>query len=511
MARFTTKKIPLPPMFRHAGQRGLGRSSLRLLSLVFVLTALGCTPALGPVGLTPDFWDSRASTIGVALGKPPRFRALSLPTSMAAEARTASWSSHLRSLGDEALKKAKRMFRVRLTQYGFKATEVESYIHRQVLSDFDRPNSEAQYEVKDFRPYKAKLGVDRLLFVEFQVVGTLHDGPPLAEAPPIAQCELSGTLIDLSTNIVLWSSRKASTKPAAIWDEPPTYPTLTELLSDTVHGAEQDLVQDFFATASGPPLPVISDFAQGAFPRGFSGFTFGATRAASQQACIDAGQSWESPGKAGYFVCSAALGQSDLAGPVHLRFCDDKLCSIEVVARLSEGTDMMKPYKEAKAKLESQHGPASSRESQIPSKCFDDVAPCIRSGTAFATAQWIWPEGDASITVRKLDDGPGMRLRYESLSGVLTRPAAPTMTRLPYPDGAPVPGARAERGRLQRAVRHRHRNRAHESGAMSRLPAPAQGLGLSFAEAVGGQDQPSSVPLDETNRRPDRAILRTPR
>jgi hypothetical protein len=401
------------------------KSLWHLPILICVLTTIGCTAGLGPVAPAPAFWTSTGSTIGVGMTALPKaYREGSwcgegtrlgpgLSVAVDSVQMAGKLETYLNALDLSSFKQIQETFKERLTQYGFKASVIETPI-RKVLPEFDAPSGGIAYAPKDFRSLKAKLGVDRLLLIEVLRVGTTRDCKlGVAQAPPATALFTSGTLIDLTDNRLLWRSTQSDARTAPeSWAQPPMFPDLTQTLTKSMDEVKANLLADFFSTAiSRGPSP-ITEFVTAAFPEDFAGFTFGSTAAVAEHTCTDTGQTWEE--QEGSFVCGAPVKPLEFASPVLLRFCDDKLCAVDVVARPPKDDGALAQYKEIQVKLEHQYGPPSSKTSRIPSECSVDVAPCILDGTAAMKTKWVWSTGRTiSLKMGKLKGSVGILLQHE--------------------------------------------------------------------------------------------------
>ena len=94
------------------------------------------------------------------------------------------------------------------------------------LDDFktDKPN----FARRDFRPLRAKHGVDKLLVVEVQALGVWRNyASYVPTEPPKAVFNALAYMVNLQDNSLEWYQPIAIRKAAETWDQAPKFPELT--------------------------------------------------------------------------------------------------------------------------------------------------------------------------------------------------------------------------------------------------------------------------------------------
>jgi hypothetical protein len=136
-----------------------------------------------------------------------------------------------------------------LRKHGVKATAFRK-VDVDSLQRSHQDNKE--YATRDFRPYKIKMGKNKLLVVSTQLIGAerkYYGFIPL-EAPK-ASCILEGRLVDTHSNKILWRYKsKAKLSVVGKWDQPPNYPNFTKSLNKAVKQAKEGLMENFFMNTS---------------------------------------------------------------------------------------------------------------------------------------------------------------------------------------------------------------------------------------------------------------------
>ncbi|HQP34440.1 MAG TPA: hypothetical protein PLI95_04665 [Polyangiaceae bacterium] len=144
------------------------------------------------------------------------------------------------------------------------------------------------------------------------------------------------------------------------------------------------------------PTPPSSRAPSVPHPATALGFAFGAVEAATVKTCKTAGFEWQKT-ESGQFGCTGIPAEPTVKGSVRLRFCQDKLCSVEAIYQTprATGEEWTRRFNLLKLDLQDRFGSASSSSYKIPNECMDEeIADCVTEGRARANMKWSWPSGD---------------------------------------------------------------------------------------------------------------------
>lgn len=92
-------------------------------------------------------------------------------------------------------------------------------------------------------------GADQLLLIKLEQVGAarFYNGV-VPNGAPTGYCVMTGSLIDVSTNKVLWRYRSVvSQEVKGDWDQPNAYPSLLHAAYEAVNAAQEELLDSFFS------------------------------------------------------------------------------------------------------------------------------------------------------------------------------------------------------------------------------------------------------------------------
>ena len=130
-------------------------------------------------------------------------------------------------------------------------------------------------------------------------------------------------------------------------------------------------------------------------PRGAGGFTFDTSVAIAEAACTRASFKW-SAGAAGRFTCGGVLADVGLNATSALRFCQDRLCGVELVAqpRGSTASQWGDELHTLRTALVRKYGHPASEEGVDAPDCAVDPAGCATAGRMARTVRWKWTSGE---------------------------------------------------------------------------------------------------------------------
>ena len=155
-------------------------------------------------------------------------------------------------------------------------------------------------------------------------------------------------------------------------------------------------------------------------PSGAGGFTFGDSAVDAAGRCRSGGHTW-TPSTGGYAQCSSAPVDTGLGGEVAIRFCDERVCALGLIATPPERTSRSwaDAYARVRTTLQTKYGPPTARVISVPVECRKDVLPCFDEGRAYLQLTWKWASGQRVVLrMGKLEDAEGdaaIRLRYEEI------------------------------------------------------------------------------------------------
>lgn len=130
-------------------------------------------------------------------------------------------------------------------------------------------------------------------------------------------------------------------------------------------------------------------------PHGAAGFTFNTPVAVNEAACTKASFKWGA-GEAGRFTCGGVLADVGLDATSTLRFCQDRLCGVELVARPkgSTATQWGDELHTLRSALVRKYGHPASEEGVDAPDCAVVPDACAKAGRMARTVRWIWPTGE---------------------------------------------------------------------------------------------------------------------
>lgn len=90
---------------------------------------------------------------------------------------------------------------------------------------------------------------DKVLVIKLEAIGAKRDYYAMVPTgAPQGYCVMSGELINVADNKVLWRYTATSAQPVqGAWDQPPAYPNLTNAIELAANSARQELLDSFFS------------------------------------------------------------------------------------------------------------------------------------------------------------------------------------------------------------------------------------------------------------------------
>ena len=223
-----------------------------------------------PVSLANDA-TARGTRIGVGMTALPK-QDVALPgvscllCLATASIANSSLIEHAKTLPYEDLAKIKDEVAAFLRKRGSVVSLIEEPLDTKSLSSFgsNGPNIAR----KDFTPLREKYQVDKLLVVDIDAIGFIRSySAYIPTSDPKGYLHGTGYLVDLKNNTYDWYLPVTVTKSSdGKWDEPPTFPGLTNAYFQTLAIGKDEFLRPFVeldapaspAAVAIPPAPTAS-------------------------------------------------------------------------------------------------------------------------------------------------------------------------------------------------------------------------------------------------------------
>lgn len=224
----------------------LSASMLLLLSL----TGCGITPQ--NVSLQKGFWNTPHQSVVVARAVPPEPRFFEdNPNAGILEYGAVQLIQHefrdyLHHIDMSWYPNLQRRFVSRIN-----ANHVHADLYNQPIADRKLGifmKNRREYAAVDYRPLKGHVGGDKLLIIKVDNIGAVRKyASVIPVGSPKAVVALSGRLIDLNTNRILWRRFAQSTiEVPGYWKQPKTYPNFNKAMQIAIKSSEEQLYYGFF-------------------------------------------------------------------------------------------------------------------------------------------------------------------------------------------------------------------------------------------------------------------------
>jgi hypothetical protein len=243
-----------------------------LILAAFAVLVSGCaTVNQMPVALTQNSIDTHAGRIGVVMTALPKTDtylpgASCLLCMAVASGMNSKLTAHAATLTYEDLPKLKNEVSNLLRKNGTVVTLIEEDLNLKALPDFSAqgPN----IAKKDFSSLQRKHQIDKLLVIDITMIGfeRTYSGYIPTSDPKGVFVGL-GYIVNLKTNSYDWYQPVRVTKSAdQAWDEPPTFPGLTNAYFQSLEIGKDQFLQPFAANVKAaakvalvPSSPVAGD------------------------------------------------------------------------------------------------------------------------------------------------------------------------------------------------------------------------------------------------------------
>jgi hypothetical protein len=202
-------------------------------SLSLLLSLIGCATIQAPIPLSSNVFDYKTKKIGIIYTDIPKAEtvytgSIGLLDYAIISATNNSLDKHLATLSFPEYETFVKSIRENLENNGLDLVLVDPPLNRKAAKGLKRP-TEGQSK-NDFSTQQSKYNLDMILLIDFKSVGTTrsyYGFIPTSE--PLAQSVITGQLIDLSSNELLWYSNTVTKKTIPTpWDEVDgSFPNLT--------------------------------------------------------------------------------------------------------------------------------------------------------------------------------------------------------------------------------------------------------------------------------------------
>lgn len=167
-------------------------------------------------------------------------------------------TTHTHTLSNEDLQVLKTDLAGLIRAKGGNVTVIEDNINVEALPDYSAKGPDVAK--KDFASLRQKYNVDKLLVIQIKAVGIWRSySAYIPTGDPKAVVNGAGYIVNLSNNSYEWYMPVDVTKSAdGTWDEPPSYPGLTNAYFQAVELAKDIFKKPFSSTQSQPLVSSVT-------------------------------------------------------------------------------------------------------------------------------------------------------------------------------------------------------------------------------------------------------------
>lgn len=228
-----------------------------ILTTIAVITSGCASKPQQPISLTQDAIGAKSGRVGVAMTKLPKLDTqipgagclLCLATATMANS---SLTTHAQTLPYDDITSIKENVAKFLRDKGTDAIVIDEYLDLDALPAFEGAGENVAK--KDFTALGKKHNINRLLVIEMKALGFIRTySAYVPTSDPKAYFNGDGYLLDLKSNAYNWYLPVVVTKSAdGKWDEPPTFPGLTNAYFQAVEIGKDALLKPIMGNAGQP-------------------------------------------------------------------------------------------------------------------------------------------------------------------------------------------------------------------------------------------------------------------
>lgn len=222
-----------------------------IILIAGVITLSGCagTPQQN-LDLAPGVLSAQTGRLGIVMTSMPKvdtfFPGADCLLCMAtASLANTTLTAYTQTLPTEDLTKLKQEVADLIQKRGIKVTVIEESLNLDNLPKWsvEAPNVAR----KDFVSLKQKYGVDKLLVMQVNILGIRRNyAAYFPTGEPTAVLEGAGYIVNLNNNVYEWYSWVSNTKNSdGKWDEPPSFPGLTNAYFQVVETSKDNFLKPF--------------------------------------------------------------------------------------------------------------------------------------------------------------------------------------------------------------------------------------------------------------------------
>lgn len=224
--------------------------------LLFITTIVsGCAAVpQTPIGLNQEAIKPASGRIGIAMTALPEIDTVfpgadCLLCYATASLANKSLTNHTKTFKHETLLELKSNLAALLKQKGADVFMIDDDLN---IEDLDKFSGKAEnVALKNFQPLKEKYNIDQLLVVTINGVGFVRNyASYVPTSDPKGYVRGMGYIVNLNNNTYEWYLPVDVTKSAdGVWDEPPSFPGLTNAYYQAVEIANDQFIGPFLEAA----------------------------------------------------------------------------------------------------------------------------------------------------------------------------------------------------------------------------------------------------------------------
>jgi hypothetical protein len=230
---------------------GMKRFIMLLTGCAFVLS--GCAPVpYKPIALDETFWQQRQGTIGIAAEPVPESTAHMLGNQglldiAINQGNAKKLIERLKTADTQRMKEIPGNLARQLEARGFKVKRLSADFDPKKFPENKPATNPEKFANRDYSKLVTTEEIDRLLLVTVARVGTArgYNGfIPLG--PPRASVVITGQIVDLKTNKLLWySNREVSIPVSEPWDQEPDFQNVMAAVTKGIEDSANQYERSF--------------------------------------------------------------------------------------------------------------------------------------------------------------------------------------------------------------------------------------------------------------------------